>query len=189
VNAPFRSPTAAPQKHLFTVDDVFAMQAAGILPPDHRCELIHGELIEMPSEGDRHSHAKARIIWFFNRHLDPDRYAVGPDTTFFLDKREAPEPDVFLHDAALRPSQVGGRDALLVIEIAATSLAYDLTVKAELYSAYGVREYWVVDVERRETHVHRRDGEGWAKGDPVPFDAPIALTQIPGAALRIADLV
>ncbi|MDX2238115.1 MAG: Uma2 family endonuclease [Hyphomonadaceae bacterium] len=171
------------------MDDVFAMQDAGILPPDHRCELIHGELIEMPSEGDRHSHAKAQLIMWFARNLPHDRYAVGPDTTFFLDKQEAPEPDVFLHDAALRPSQVGGRDALLVIEIAATSLAYDLTVKAELYSAYGVREYWVVDVERRETHVHRRDGEGWAKGDPVPFDAPIALTQIPGAALRIADLV
>ncbi|MBI1251097.1 MAG: Uma2 family endonuclease [Alphaproteobacteria bacterium] len=170
------------------MDDVFAMQDAGILPPDHRCELIHGELIEMPSEGDKHSHAKAQLIMWFARTLPHDQYAVGPDTTFFLDKQEAPEPDVFLHAAALRPSQVGGRDALLVIEIAATSLVYDLSVKADLYHQYGVREYWVVDVEARQTHRHLPDGAGWTIA-ALAFDVPIALSQIPGVALRIADLV
>jgi Uma2 family endonuclease len=185
MNAPHRPPV----KHLLTIDDVFKMQDAGVLAPDHRCELIHGELIEMPGEGDLHSYLKARLITWFARNLDPAVYAVGPDTTFFLEAREAPEPDLFLHDAKLRPSQVRGDTVLLVAEIAYTSLAYDLKEKADLYRDFGVREYWVIDVANYVTHVHvLRDG-AWEKATPAPFAALLKPTLIPGAQVCIADLV
>jgi Uma2 family endonuclease len=49
-----------------------------------------------------------------------------------------------------------------------------------------VHEYWVIDLNARRLHVHRRDGD-W----PAP---PVALTEtleaslIPGLRVRIADL-
>ena len=136
-----------PRRWRFTVDDVFRMQEAGILPPDHRCELIHGDLIEMPHEGDLHSFYKSRITHALARALNYSDYTIGPDTTFFLDRSEAPEPDLFVTSADFRPSQARGENVLLVIEVAHTSLPYDLSVKADLYRDYGVREYWVVDVD------------------------------------------
>jgi Uma2 family endonuclease len=186
-NAPVRHPITAPTKYRLTVDDVFAMQDAGILPPHQSCELIHGELIERPSEGDLHSYVKARLIWWFNRHLDPEAYWVGPDTTFFLDREEAPEPDLFITAAGVRPSQARGDTVLLVVEVAASSLSFDKSVKADLYRDYGVREYWVVDAEARRTLVHRLSKGKWGAVTETPFEEALVPALIPGVAVRIAD--
>lgn len=183
-----RPPVTEPTKYRLTDDDVFRMQETGILPPDHRCELIHGELIEMPGEGDLHSFWKSRLITWFARLLDPDHFTFGPSTTVFLDREEAPEPDMVIAKAPLRPSQVRGDSALLVVEVADTSLKFDRTVKADLYQTYGVREYWVIDVNARITHVHHRQPDGaWAITE-IPFDQPLAPAHLPGASLTLATL-
>ena len=186
MNAPVRHPLTEPTKYRLTVDDVFRMQEAGILPPDHRCELIHGELIEMPHEGDLHSYLKSRLIQWFGRHLDPDAYWIGPDTTFFLDKEEAPEPDLFITGAGVRPSQARGENVLLVVEVADTSLKFDLTVKAALFWDYGVREYWVVDVNARTTHVHTRGEGGWSV-TAAPFAEALEPQLIAGVAVLFGE--
>jgi Uma2 family endonuclease len=179
----------APSRHRFTVDDVFRMQDAGVLGPEHRCELIHGELIDMPSEGDLHSFWKGKLTHSVARLLDPDLYGIGPDTTFYLDTSEAPEPDLFIVNAGVRPSEARGDTVLLVIEIADTSLAFDLSSKADLYAAYGVREYWVLDVQARRTLVHLlKPGGGYGAPLEAPFDADISATLIPQLSLRFADL-
>jgi Uma2 family endonuclease len=183
-----RPPITEPTKYRLSVDDVFRMQETGILPPDHRCELIHGELIEMPGEADLHSFWKRRLITWLARLLDPRHFTVGPDTTFFLDREEAPEPDTFIATAPLRPSQVRGDSALLVVEVADTSLKFDRTVKADLYQTYGVREYWVIDVNVCLTHAHERQADGaWAITE-IPFDQALTPTQLPGASLTLATL-
>ena len=41
------------------------------------------------------------------------------------------------------------------MEIADTSLRYDLGIKAKLYSRIGIIEYWVVDVAGRKLYCHR----------------------------------
>lgn len=183
-----RPPITEPTKYRLTVDDVFRMQETGILPPDHRCELIHGELIEMPGEGDLHSFWKSRLITWFIRHLDPDAFWVGPDTTFFLDREEAPEPDMFVSAGGIRPSQVRGDSALLVVEVADTSLKFDRTVKADLYQTYGVREYWVIDVNARVTNVHLRQADGAWAITQIPFEQPLQPTHLPGTSLTLAAL-
>jgi Uma2 family endonuclease len=189
MNAPFRPSFAPPRPHLFTVDDVFAMQDKGILPDDHHLELIEGELIEMPSEGDLHSYVKANIITWFARALDLSQHRIGPDTSLFLSNRSAPEPDMFVHSASLRPSQVKGPDALLVVEVAASSAAYDKGRKAQVYAGYGVQEYWVLDVEARIVRVHRGPGAGgWASVEDLPFTAVLQAQHVPHPPLVIADL-
>ena len=46
------------------------------------------------------------------------------------------------------PSAIGleglqGPNALLVVEIADSSLRYDMGRKADLYASFGIREFWV----------------------------------------------
>ncbi len=60
----------------------------------------------------------------------------------------------------LRPKRYGGErprnsDALLVIEVADSSLRYDLGEKATLYAAAGIGDYWVVDIAARRIHCLR----------------------------------
>jgi Uma2 family endonuclease len=75
-----------------------------------------------------------------------------------LDDLNQPEPDV----AVLRPrddmyttAHPGAADALLVVEVADTSLAYDIGVKVPLYARHGIPEVWVVDAATRRTTVFR----------------------------------
>jgi Uma2 family endonuclease len=185
MNAPLRQSVTEPTKWRLTISDVRKMQEAGILPPDHRCELIHGELIEMPDEGDLHSYMKARLIWWFNRHLDPGAFWIGPDTSFFLDDEEAPEPDIFITAAGVRPSQARGDTVLLVAEIADTILTFDLGVKAQLYWDYHVRKYWVIDVNARVTHVHRRGDGAWDIAR-IAFEDELTAALVDGVSLRLA---
>ncbi len=53
-------------------------------------------------------------------------------------------------------------DILLVVEIGDTSLDHDLGAKARLYGRAGVPEYWVIDINARRIHQHRKpNAEGY----------------------------
>jgi Uma2 family endonuclease len=52
----------------------------------------------------------------------------------------------------------GAADVLLLIEVSDSSLAFDQSVKLDLYARYGVSEYWVVDVEGKRVVTYREPG-------------------------------
>jgi Uma2 family endonuclease len=186
MSAWMRRQLQAPTRHGFTGEEVLQMQAAGVLDEDGRFELIDGEIIDMPSEGETHLTLRIRLTRYLSRSL-PDEIALTPDGTLRLGDKDWPEPDFYLFPASMRVSEVRGPDLLLVIEISDSALAHDLKRKAELYRRFGVREYWVADVNAGVTHVHRLDG-AWPAA-PVPFAAPLAPSLIPGLAIRIADFL
>jgi Uma2 family endonuclease len=180
MNAPVQ-----PSRHSFSGEDVLRMQEAGLLLEGGKCELIAGEIIDMPSEGREHLSLKGALTLFIARNI-PDGVAILPDGTLRLGDFDWPEPDFYLHPSSLEPADVRGPDTLLVIEISDSTLAHDLRRKAELYRAYGVGEYWVIDVNPLQVHVHRQAG-GWPEA-PLPFTAILAPTRIPGFRMCIADL-
>ena len=52
-------------------------------------------------------------------------------------------------------NQPTANDLFLLIEIADSSLAYDLTEKKKEYEAAGVKEYWVIDVRGKAAFAFR----------------------------------
>lgn len=184
--------TSGPQaprlkRRRFTSADVRRMVKAGVLQDKERLELIGGELIEMAFEGETHWRAKQAIISWLLRRLPPD-VDLAPDGPLRLDEDQEPEPDFFLFATATPVNDVRGGDVLLVCEIADSSLAKDRAVKAPLYSVYGVRLYWIVDVINRVTFVHTLDSGVYGEPAIIPFDA--ALTA-PGVSepLVLSDLL
>jgi len=162
------------------------MLDAGVFRDGERVELIGGELVEMSPQGPLHwdvTHVLSR--WFF-RTLPEDLTAAsqGP---LRLSEYHEPEPELFVFPYGIRVNDVRGPDVLLVVEVAYSSLDFDLKIKAPIYAEHGVREYWVVDVEGRRTLVHRL-GNDRAYGEPqsVAFDAPLGVPG--GLSLVIADL-
>ncbi len=73
--------------------------------------------------------------------------------------KSVPEPDLVW---AVRRNYLGGKpgpkDILLIIEVADTSLADDTGVKAEIYAAAGIRDYWVVNIPESVVEVRRNPG-------------------------------
>ncbi|HEY1426913.1 MAG TPA: Uma2 family endonuclease [Caulobacteraceae bacterium] len=186
MNAWTRRDLEAPTRHGFTGDDVLRMMSAGVLYEGGRFELIDGEIIDMPAEGDVHLSLKISLNRFLARAL-PDAIALTPDGTLRLSESNWPEPDFYLFPAAMRVSEVRGPDLLLVIELSDSTLAYDLRRKAELYRRFGVREYWVADVKAGATHVHHLGG-AWPSR-PVLFTDELEASLIPALRLRLADFL
>jgi Uma2 family endonuclease len=132
--------------HPLTADDVIRMVEAGILGEDDRVELLDGVLTQVSPKSVDHGTVVARLLrWLIAS--DPDeRYEVRAEHPLAVpDRRSLPEPDVAVVD---RDARAVGHPttALLVVEVAISSLRTDLEVKPDLYAAAGVSEYWVIDV-------------------------------------------
>jgi len=189
MNAPAFFPRTETARHRFTVDDVWRMIETGVLEPDAQIEILDGDLIEMASEGEVHLTFKDEIVRLLVAAFDRD-WRIIPDGTLHLSPHDAPQPDFYVISRAspLRPADPAA--VPLVIEIADTSLGYDLGRKAGKYAAYGLAEYWVVDVNARQTHVLTNPSNGaYSDIASVPFDAiltPIALRTL---NIRFGDLV
>lgn len=137
--------------------EIEAMVRAGIIDEDERFELIGGEVVPMSPKGARHEWVKAEI----NQHLQrtaPDGVFVIPETTLWLDDVNFVEPDFCIFPRAIMPGDQRGHDVLLAIEVADTSLRYDLGRKIGIYAAHGVAEVWVVNADTLATRVHRALG-------------------------------
>ena len=85
----------------FTVAEVEAMVAAGILDEDERVELIEGELVPMSPKGSRHEVLKAALNRRWQR-VCPEDLQIAPETTFRLSVDTYLEPDFVVY-----PSTVG----------------------------------------------------------------------------------
>ena len=173
----------------FTVAEVEAMVAAGVMDEDERVELIGGELVPMSPKGNHHEVVKTAVLqrWF---RVAPEDVRLTPETTFRLSEDTYLEPDVVIYARATSLEGLTGTNALLVVEIADSSLAYDTGRKAALYAAFGVRELWVIEAVKLTARVFRgpapggyRDVRDFAASDPLtPSFAPTAF------ALKLNEL-
>ncbi len=173
-----------PSRKRFTGEEVLDLIAKGALAGD-RVELLDGEIWEKPSEGPPHG----RLAVWLNKWLivnAPDGVAVGCERTLRLAEKHWPEPDFFLFPDRLNVDEVRGPDVLLLIEIADTSVSDDLKIKGPKYREHRVREYWVIDLAARVTHVHRLDG-AWPNAAPVAFDATLSPAFALNWRLSLAD--
>jgi len=151
-------PFAPPSRHLISVDAYHRMGETGILGPADRVELIAGEIIDMSPIGVLHAAIVDVLLRHFSR-LVGESAVIRCQNPLRLNDLSEPEPDI----AILRPradfyttAHPGPADVLLVIEVADTSLAYDLGTKVPLYARHGIPEVWVVDAATRQTRVFRQ---------------------------------
>jgi Uma2 family endonuclease len=142
----------------FTVAEVEAMVAAGVMEEDERVELIGGELVPMSPKGNQHEVVKTALAkrWYRLPRGDVD---LAVATTFRLSEYTYLEPDVVIFPHASGIPGLAADNVPLVVEIGDSSLLYDMGRKASLYAGFGVRELWVIDAVWLTARVHR---------DPAP---------------------
>jgi Uma2 family endonuclease len=129
-------------------------------PELKKAELIEG-VVHMPSpvHHEKHSKPHSRIVgWLFNYVAATPGTDLGDNATVRLDLENVVQPDAFLriHDDKGGRSRVSDDDYLegapeLIVEIAASSAAYDLHEKLRVYRRNGVQEYLVLLAHEQET--------------------------------------
>ena len=182
----------AAARRRFTLAEYHRMVEVGILTDGERVELISGEIIKKLAQGRRHRAFVDNLSQILVARL-AGRAIMSIQMPIVLSDDTEPEPDVqILRRRAVPDKEREGdaSDALLVIEVAEGSLAYDRTTKLKLYAAAGIPEYWVVNCVAESIEVHRIPGaDGYRDvtrvAGPTSTVAPLAF---PDVALTLAEV-
>ena len=130
----------------YTVERYFELVEAGVLHPDDRVELLEGVIVAMSPQNPRHASATMRAQRALDRALG-NRAVTRVQMPLVLGGYSVPEADV-----AVVPGTDTDYDeahpttALLVVEVADSSLLQDRLTKAAVYAAAGIPEYWLVNL-------------------------------------------
>lgn len=188
---PSQVPLVPPRKR-WTRVECDALEASGFFD-NERVELIEGELIS--KMGVNRPHVNGFIFlcaWlievFGKRFVNVEApIDVAPEDN----PTNQPQPDLIILNKATRTIKGYPRseDLRLLVEIADTTLGFDLTTKAALYARAGIAEYWVLDVANRRMLVHR-EPQGGRYGLVVAYTGSesVAPLAAPERELCIAEL-
>jgi len=176
------------QRHRLTVAQYHRMADAGVLARDARIELVEGVIVDMAPIGSRHAAAVNKLTRVLTAAVGA-RAIVSVQNPIRLGDGSEPQPDL----ALLRPrtdfyaeAAPTAADALLVIEVAQASAAYDRQVKVPLYAQHGVPEVWVVDLDDSLVRFYRSPQAG-RYADITATETP-GYTPVPMLEGAVVDL-
>lgn len=139
-------------KRLINVDEYYKMAEVGILKPEDRVELINGEIFKMSPSGSRHAAIVDYCAKVMNKHMDGEA-TVRVQNPIRIDSANEPEPDISLlkfRSDYYTSAHPGPADVLVLIEVAGSSIRFDREVKAPLYAAHGIPEFWIIDLDTNQ---------------------------------------
>ena len=178
-----------PSPFRWSVEAYEHVVALGGFSPDKRIELIEGELIEIMPQNPPHAttielaEEACRVIL-----LSGFRVRVQLPLRFTT---SVPEPDIAVVQGGLRSfSSAHPTTAVLIIEVSDTTLEYDQTIKAGIYAAVGIEDYWVLNINERTVEVRRQPGpSGYRSLQTFTEADTVAPLFNPTASVKVADLL
>lgn len=160
----------------------------GVFDEDEHIELLGGALVAMSPQGDTHSDCASILMTMLVRAVG-NRASVRAHSPFAAGEYSQPEPDV-----AVYPPRTYGRghpdNALLIIEVADSSLRQDRGIKSEIYAEAGVPEYWIVDLVHRAVEVQTAPAHGhYTRMETYRRGQHIALVAFPDLVLATDEFL
>ena len=150
------------QRKLFTVDDYYKMAEVGILAPEDRIELIHGEIIQMGPIKSFHASVVDNLhelLLFLLR----EKTIIRGQNPLRIDNYSEPEPDlsiVHFYTHKYRHQHPQPEDVHFLIEVADTTLQKDRKLKLPLYAEAGIPEVWIVNLKNNSVEVYTNPLDG-----------------------------
>lgn len=146
--------------HHWTREEYERRVEEGFFQPGERVELVDGVLYEMSPQKPYHAEgvslAHIQLLPLFSKDLYlriQMPLALGPNSE--------PEPDIAVVPGS--PRSYGSShptSALLVVEVAESSLLHDRRRKASLYARAGIPEYWLTNLVDWQLEVFRDPQNG-----------------------------
>ena len=180
-----------PQRHAVSAQEYLRMGEAAVFAPEARLELIEGEIVEMAPIGSAHAGAVKVLNRLFVR-LAGDLAIVSVQDPLMIGEQSVPQPDL----ALLKPradsysnSHPGAADVLLVVEVADSTLRFDIETKIPLYARFGIAESWVVDLQGRAVRVFRDPGaNGYRTSSVVSSVESVSALALPSVVVAASAL-
>ncbi|MBI4777828.1 Uma2 family endonuclease, partial [Candidatus Desantisbacteria bacterium] len=146
---------AARKEVTFTYDDYLIWDIGS----DKRYELIGGEFFMSPAPNMWHQSVLRDIefkILCFSKDSGLGKVFFAP-CDVVLSNEDVIQPDIIFvskeNQQIITQDNIKGSPDLLIEIISKNSAQRDRIIKRKLYEKYGVHEYWLVDMDRKEIEV------------------------------------
>ena len=176
---------------VLTIDDLDCTPDDG-----NKYELIEGEIYMSRAPSLTHQIALRNFLMAMGLYITDnpigvvvpgadvvfdDFNGVIPDIVFFRNERRA--------EIASGDRLSGAPDlAIEIISPGAENERRDRVLKRRLYGRFGVKEYWLVDMESRTVEVYQLRGEGLELVATFSGDDEMTSSVLPGFRLKVTDL-
>lgn len=188
-------PSEEPHPRLWTKAEFYRLNDLGFFR-GQKAELLGGEIMVTSPQGWPHGSTTDRA-WEVLRNALGAGFWVRMQLPVDLGLVLEPEPDVSVVAGRREDYTTHPTVALLVIEVSDTTLAYDRSVRASLYAAGGVADYWIINLVQGQLEVYRQpvpdasqahghryaDSAIYFRGDTI---TPLAA---PSVSVKVSDLI
>lgn len=176
---------------LLTVDDLDLMPEDG-----NRYEVIEGELFVSPAPVLTHQSVAGNILISVTTYLIENpigKIWMTPGVIFSEYSGVIPDLVFVSHD---RRNEIASGDRVmgapnLVIEIVspgAENERRDRLAKRQLYGKYGVKEYWIVDFQKRTIEVYLLQGQMLQLRSLLAEKGEITSSVLPGYRCKVSTI-
>jgi len=152
--------TATVDNRRFTREEYERLVEQGYFHPEERIELVDGVLYEMTPQSSFH----ATGVRMTHVSLEPfyrEGFDIRSQMPLALGLDSEPEPDIAVVPGSLRDYVYSHpTTAILIVEVADSSLIQDRKRKASLYARSGIPEYWILNLVRWCLEVYREPKDG-----------------------------
>ena len=188
--------TLGVQRRKFSKDEYYRMAEMGFFN-GQRVELIDGEVILMSPQEAGHATAVELVARILEKAFG-EGYHVRDQKPLDLGEGHEPEPDAAVVIGSPRDyAQAHPKTAVLVVEVALSSVDYDRVVKGSLYAKSGIPEYWLLNLRERRLEVFREPvpmpeqifGFGYKSMRIYLPDETVSPLAKPDAKIKVADML
>jgi Uma2 family endonuclease len=180
------------EEHRWNRRDYERLAAKGFFRPDQRVELIEGIIYDMAPQNSHHATALRLTQEALRLTFPPSAgYEIRGQLPLALSEDSEPEPDLAVVTGTIRDySDDHPTTAVLVVEVADSSLLHDRKRKLPLYARFGVGETWLLNLVRRTLEVYRDPVDGiYQTRLSLRAGGAVSPLARPDVSLQVADLL
>lgn len=172
----------------------FTYQDYLLLPEDKRYEIIDGDLLMSPAPTGYHQDVVFRLARFLDDHARADdlgKVQIAPRDVY-LSETDIVQPDILFVSKArlgiLEEKYVRGAPDLTIEAFEKATAARDRVLKAKLYAKYGVKEYWLADLQAKSVEILPNSETGFERQALFSASETLRSSLLPQLRIPLADV-
>lgn len=153
-----------PQENFISIDEFYKLREKH----NEKLEYINGVVYMSPSPSTKHQQISMRLsseIYNYLKGKECEVFSAPFDVHLYKEGMQGekiviPDISVICDKAGLTENFYKGVPHLIIEILSPSNQAHDLVFKLNLYMAYGVKEYWIVNPMLKTIQIYELDEEG-----------------------------
>lgn len=157
-------------------------------------ELINGTLVRSPSPKFPHQHASNELVFLLNLYVRERGIGIvlsAPMDVEF-DQFNTFQPDILFISSERSHLITGDGDIVgapdLVVEILSKNRVKDLGTKRYFYEIHNVREYWIVDLQKKTIEVLENQDMEFVRHSYAKRTGEVESKLLPGFRVNVEEI-